>query len=48
MGIGSMAREEKAIIYVTSAYLTNSSLIPQLEGIEEVQFEVELVQFVQV
>uniref|UniRef100_A0A0E0D114 peptidylprolyl isomerase n=1 Tax=Oryza meridionalis TaxID=40149 RepID=A0A0E0D114_9ORYZ len=48
MAIGSMAREEKAIIYVTSAYLTNSSLMPQLEGLEEVQFEVELVQFVQV
>uniref|UniRef100_A0A0E0KE38 peptidylprolyl isomerase n=1 Tax=Oryza punctata TaxID=4537 RepID=A0A0E0KE38_ORYPU len=48
MGIGSMAREEKAIIYVSSAYLTNSSLMPQLEGLEEVRFEVELVQFVQV
>ncbi|KAF0911958.1 hypothetical protein E2562_012770 [Oryza meyeriana var. granulata] len=48
MGIGTMAREEKAIIYVCSAYLTNSSLMPQLEGLEEVHFEVELVQFVQV
>ncbi|XP_006650115.1 peptidyl-prolyl cis-trans isomerase PASTICCINO1 [Oryza brachyantha] len=47
MGIGTMAREEKAIIYVTSDYLTNSPLM-QLEGLEEVHFEVELVQFVQV
>uniref|UniRef100_A0A0D9VUC3 peptidylprolyl isomerase n=1 Tax=Leersia perrieri TaxID=77586 RepID=A0A0D9VUC3_9ORYZ len=47
MGIGTMAREEKAVIYVSSAYLSNSSLMPQLEGLEEVHFEVELVQFVQ-
>lgn len=48
MGIGTMARKEKAIIFVSSAYLTKSSLMPQLEGLEEVQFYVELVQFIQV
>uniref|UniRef100_A0ACD5XG21 Uncharacterized protein n=1 Tax=Avena sativa TaxID=4498 RepID=A0ACD5XG21_AVESA len=48
MGIGSMARKEKATIYVSSTYLTESSLMPQLEGLEEVHFEVELVQFTQV
>jgi hypothetical protein len=48
MGIGSMARKEKATIYVSSTYLTGSSLMPQLEGLEEVHFEVELVQFTQV
>ncbi|KAM0908876.1 hypothetical protein ACQ4PT_015154 [Festuca glaucescens] len=47
MGIGSMARKEKATIYVSSTYLTESSLMPQLEGLEEVHFEVELVQFTQ-
>ncbi|KAK1602286.1 hypothetical protein QYE76_008135 [Lolium multiflorum] len=48
MGIGSMTRKEKATIYVSSTYLTGSSLMPQLEGLEEVHFEVELVQFTQV
>jgi len=48
MGIGTMARKEKAIIFVSSAYLTKSSLMPQLEGLEEVHFYVELVQFIQV
>ena len=48
MGIGSMARKEKATIYVSTTYLTKSSLMPQLEGLEEVHFEVELVQFTQV
>ncbi|KAM3402831.1 hypothetical protein ACQJBY_001882 [Aegilops geniculata] len=48
MGIGTMARKEKATIYVTSTYLTESSVMPQLEGLEEVHFEVELVQFTQV
>ncbi|KAL6649997.1 hypothetical protein ACP70R_014221 [Stipagrostis hirtigluma subsp. patula] len=48
MGIGTMARKEKAIIFVSSSYLTNSSLMPQLEGRDEIHFEVELVQFIQV
>lgn len=48
MGIGTMARAEKAVIYVTSQYLTPSSLIPVIEGFDEVYFEVELVHFIQV
>lgn len=47
MGIGTMVREEKAVIYVTSQYLTESPLMPVIED-SEVQFEVELVHFVQV
>lgn len=48
MGIGTMAREEKAVIYVTAQYLTESSLMPVVDGHVEVQFEVELVHFIQV
>ncbi|CAL1356551.1 unnamed protein product [Linum trigynum] len=48
MGMGTMAREEKAIIYVTGQYLTQSPLLSTIEGLDEVQFEVELVHFVQV
>ncbi|KAL6878348.1 hypothetical protein ACP4OV_012518 [Aristida adscensionis] len=48
MGIGTMARKEKAIIFVSRSYLTKSSLMPQLEGLDEAHFEVELVQFIQV
>jgi len=48
MGIGTMTRKEKATIFVSSTYLTNSSLMPQLEGLEEVHFDVELIQFIQV
>ena len=48
MGIGTMARKEKAIIYVTNQYLTPSPLLPVIEGYEEVHFEVELVHFIQV
>ncbi|KAL5740497.1 hypothetical protein ACOSQ2_029677 [Xanthoceras sorbifolium] len=48
MGIGSMTREEKAVIYVKSQYLTQSRLLPVIEGYEEVHFEVELVQLIQV
>nr|ACG33612.1 peptidyl-prolyl isomerase PASTICCINO1 [Zea mays] len=48
MGIGTMAHKEKAIIFVSSTYLTKSSLMPQLEGLEEVHFYIELVQFIQV
>lgn len=47
MGIGTMVREEKAVIYVTSQYLTESPLMPVIED-SEVQFEVELVHFIQV
>ncbi|XAR68883.1 Peptidylprolyl isomerase [Bertholletia excelsa] len=48
MGIGTMSRGEKAIIYVAKQYLTQSPLVPMVEGIEEVHFEVELVHFIQV
>ncbi|KAL2485166.1 Peptidyl-prolyl cis-trans isomerase PASTICCINO1 [Abeliophyllum distichum] len=48
MGIGTMTRGEKAVIYVTNQYLTRCSLIPAVEDITEVYFEVELVHFVQV
>lgn len=48
MGIGTMTREEKAVIYVTSQYLTPSTLMPVVEGYEEVHFEVELVHLIQV
>ncbi|KAK2433170.1 FKBP-type peptidyl-prolyl cis-trans isomerase family protein [Trifolium repens] len=47
MGIGTMVREEKAVIYVTSQYLTESPLMPVIEH-SQVQFEVELVHFIQV
>ncbi|KAL2509634.1 Peptidyl-prolyl cis-trans isomerase PASTICCINO1 [Forsythia ovata] len=48
MGLGTMTRGEKAVIYVTNQYLTRCSLIPAVEDITEVYFEVELVHFVQV
>lgn len=48
MGIGTMTREEKAVIFVHRQYLTQSPLIQLKEDYEEVQFEVELVHFIQV
>jgi len=48
MGIGTMTRGEKAIIYVTEKHLTESSFLPETVGLEEVHFEVELVHFIQV
>ncbi|KAL1804706.1 hypothetical protein ACET3Z_027774 [Daucus carota] len=48
MGIGTMSRGEKAVIYVKSQYLNQCPFMPTVEGIEEVHFEVELVHFVQV
>ncbi|KAE8696546.1 Peptidyl-prolyl cis-trans isomerase PASTICCINO1 [Hibiscus syriacus] len=48
MGIGTMAGKEKAVIYVTKQYLTPSPLLPEIEGYEEIHFEVELVHFIQV
>ncbi|EXC04103.1 Peptidyl-prolyl cis-trans isomerase PASTICCINO1 [Morus notabilis] len=48
MGIGTMARGEKGVIYVKGQYLTQSPFMPEVEGLEEVHFEVELVHFVQV
>ncbi|KAJ8424548.1 hypothetical protein Cgig2_026162 [Carnegiea gigantea] len=48
MGIGTMTRGEKAIIYVREQYLTESSLLHETVGLEEVHFEVELVHFIQV
>uniref|UniRef100_A0A803LY07 peptidylprolyl isomerase n=1 Tax=Chenopodium quinoa TaxID=63459 RepID=A0A803LY07_CHEQI len=47
MGIGTMTRREKAMIYVTNQYLTACAVLPQVKGLEEVHFEVELVHFVQ-
>ncbi|KAF7144188.1 hypothetical protein RHSIM_Rhsim05G0200700 [Rhododendron simsii] len=48
MGIGTMSRGEKAVIYVSKHYLTKSPFMPMVEGLEEVHFEVELVHFIQV
>lgn len=49
MGIGTMSRGEKAMIYVTSQYLNQCTFMPRVEeGIEEVHFEVELLHFIQV
>ncbi|KAM1489869.1 hypothetical protein ACFXTO_033070 [Malus domestica] len=48
MGIGTMTRTERAIIYVTKQYLTPSPFLPVVEGVEEVDFEVELAHFIQV
>ncbi|QCE05386.1 F-binding protein 4/5 [Vigna unguiculata] len=48
MAIGTMVREEKAVIYVTTQYLTESPLMPVIEEYDEVHFEVELVHFIQV
>lgn len=48
IGIGTMARKEKAVIYVRKQYLTESPLMPILQDLEEVHFEVELLHFIQV
>uniref|UniRef100_A0A7N0VHY8 peptidylprolyl isomerase n=1 Tax=Kalanchoe fedtschenkoi TaxID=63787 RepID=A0A7N0VHY8_KALFE len=48
MGIGTMARKEKAVIYVTNQYLTPSPFMNELDSVEEVHFEVELEHFIQV
>ena len=48
MGIGTMSRGEKAVIYVTSQYLNQCTFMPIVEGIEELHIEVELVHFIQV
>ncbi|XP_020592878.1 peptidyl-prolyl cis-trans isomerase PASTICCINO1 [Phalaenopsis equestris] len=48
MGIGTMTKGEKAVIYVNNGYLSESSLMQIPEGHEEVQFEVELIHFTQV
>lgn len=48
MAMGTMTRGEKAVIYVSRNYLTGSPLMPIMEGVEEVEFEVELVHFIQV
>ncbi|XP_024532699.1 peptidyl-prolyl cis-trans isomerase PASTICCINO1 [Selaginella moellendorffii] len=48
-GIGTMTKGEKAIVYVTTQYLTPSSAIPDLPVTSgEVAFEVEVVQIIQV
>ncbi|XP_061376352.1 peptidyl-prolyl cis-trans isomerase PASTICCINO1 [Gastrolobium bilobum] len=48
LGIGTMVREEKAVIYVTRQYLTESPLMPVIEDYDEIHFEVELIHFIQV
>ncbi|EPS70548.1 hypothetical protein M569_04209 [Genlisea aurea] len=48
MGIGTMAKGEKAVIYVMKEYLAECTLIPSIKDISEIHFEVELVHFVQV
>ncbi|KAL1549178.1 G1/S-specific cyclin pas1 [Salvia divinorum] len=48
LGIGTMTRGEKAIIYVIKEYLTQCPLMPSIEGVSEVHFEVELLHFIQV
>ncbi|XP_074310892.1 peptidyl-prolyl cis-trans isomerase PASTICCINO1 [Silene latifolia] len=48
MGIGTMTRGEKSIIYVRNQYLTECSILPDATSLEEVHFEVDLVHFVQV
>ncbi|CAN6930004.1 unnamed protein product [Brassica oleracea var. botrytis] len=48
IGIGTMARKEKAVIYVRKQYLTESPLMHIAHDLEEVHFEVELVHFIQV
>ncbi|KAK4369771.1 hypothetical protein RND71_009246 [Anisodus tanguticus] len=48
LGISTMPRGEKAVIYVKSQYYTESTLMPVVEGVDEVHFEVELVHFIQV
>ncbi|KAK1265753.1 Peptidyl-prolyl cis-trans isomerase PASTICCINO1 [Acorus gramineus] len=48
MGIGTMTWGEKAIVYVSSQYLTQSPFMPAVDGLEEILFEVELVHFIQV
>lgn len=48
MGLGTMTRGEKAVIYVSSIYLSNSSLIPMVDDVNEIEFEVEMIHFIQV
>ncbi|KAF5193827.1 Peptidyl-prolyl cis-trans isomerase pasticcino1 [Thalictrum thalictroides] len=47
MGIGTMTRGEKAVVYVTNQYLTESPFMSVIDY-KEVQFEVELIHFIQV
>ena len=48
IGIGTMARKEKSVIYVRKQYLTESPLMHIAHDLEEVHFEVELGHFIQV
>lgn len=48
MGIGTMSRGEKAVIYVDKDYLTQCPLLPSIELFSEIHFVVELVHFIQV
>ncbi|XP_078427970.1 FKBP-type peptidyl-prolyl cis-trans isomerase family protein [Wolffia australiana] len=48
MGVGTMTKGEKAVIYVTRPYLTQSTLLPNFEDCDEVHFEIELIHYTQV
>ncbi|KAK4748235.1 hypothetical protein SAY87_014821 [Trapa incisa] len=48
MGIGTMTRREKAIIYVTKQYMSDSPFLSLGDSFDEIHFEVELVHFIQV
>ncbi|KAK1283917.1 Peptidyl-prolyl cis-trans isomerase PASTICCINO1 [Acorus calamus] len=48
MGIRTMTWGEKAIVYVSSQYLTQSPFMPAVDGFEEILFDVELVHFIKV
>lgn len=48
MGIGTMTKREKAVIYVNKQYLSDSPFLAMEESFDEVHFEVELVHFIQV
>lgn len=48
MAMGTMTRGEKAAVFVSRNYLTASPLLPTIEGLEDVEFDVELVHFIQV
>ncbi|KAM0953466.1 putative peptidylprolyl isomerase [Dioscorea sansibarensis] len=46
--IGTMTLGEKSSISVSNAYLSESPLLKTTEDLEDVQFEVELIHFIQV
>ncbi|MCO5576183.1 hypothetical protein L7F22_029991 [Adiantum nelumboides] len=49
LGVSTMTRMEKSLIFVCRSHLTEASAIPSLpKDVEEIQFEVEIVQIIQV